>query len=165
MTRTTLFSAFSIILPLLLASCASNKSLVGEYFDLDTDLKIEFVVDADINPDDEGVASPLFVRLYELQSDKMIKKADFLDLYEQEKKVLGADLSAEPRRLKRFKPGENRTVNLVLDKKTLYVALYAEFMDFKEAKYKLVVPVVANNVFRNAARIRISGNRIILEDS
>jgi type VI secretion system protein VasD len=147
-----------------LAGCESNKSLVGAYFDLDTDLKIEFIAEADINPDDAGVASPVFIRLYELKSEKMVKRASFIDLYEQGPKALGADLVAEMRQLKRFKPGETREENFVLSKETFYIALFAEFLDYKESEFKLVIPVVANNVFRNTAKVRISGNRLELAD-
>ncbi len=148
-----------------LAGCQSDKSLVGGYFNLDTDLKMEFIVEAGINPDEQGVGSPLFLRMYQLKSSSMIDKADFIDLYEQDKKTLGADLVGEVQRLNRFKPGENRIELFVLDQKTKYVALYAEFLDFKESKFKLVIPVVTNNVFRNSAVIRISGNEILLNDA
>lgn len=147
---------------LLLHACQSNKSVVGEFFDFDTDLKIDFIIDADINPDEQGVASPLFVRMYQLKSDKMMAKADFIDLFEQDSQTLGADMIGDVRKLKRFKPGENRSEIFVLDKKAQYVALYAEFLDFKDSHYKLVVPVVINNVFRNNAVVQISGNRMIL---
>lgn len=155
-------SVLFVFMVLILTGCQSNKSAVGGYLDLDTDLKIEFFVDSDINPDDNGTPSPLFLRLYELKSDKMIKKADFIDLYEQDKKTLGADMIGDVHKLKRFRPGEGRIEHFVLGKNTYYVALYAEFLDFKESGFKLVIPVVANNVFRNSANVLISGNRLSL---
>lgn len=151
----------ALFLLVTLSACQTNKSLVGEYFDLDTDLKIEFIVDSDINQDELGIASPLFIRLYELKSEKMMKKADFIDIYEKDKETLGADMIGEVHKLKRFTPGQNRTENFVLEKSTQYVALYAEFFDFKESKFKLIFPVVANNVFRNAIKIRVSGNQLL----
>jgi type VI secretion system protein VasD len=158
----------TIVLLLLLvtiSACQTNKSLVGEYFDLDTDLKIDFIVDSDINQDELGIASPLFIRMYELKSEKMMKKADFIDIYEKDKETLGADMIGEVHKLKRFTPGQNRTEQFVLQKKTQYVALYAEFFDFKESKFKLIFPVVSNNVFRNSIKIRISGNQLLFNSS
>lgn len=146
----------------VLTACQSMNSAVGSYFGLDTDLQIDFIVDADINPDELDKASPLFIRMYELASKKMMKKADFIEIYERDKDVLGADLVAV-HKLKRLKPGENRTEHFVLDKKTHYVALYAEFLEFKESKYKLIIPVVANNVFRNSVTIRVAGNQLIFD--
>lgn len=156
---------FIILTGLLLFGCSSNKSVVGGYLGLDTDIKIEFVVDADSNPDELGVGSPLFVRMYELKSSKMMQRADFIDLYEQDKKILGADMVGDIRKLKRLAPGENRTEQFVLDEKTQFIAIYAEFLDFKGSKFKLVIPVVTNNVFRNSAVIRITGNQMFLNDA
>jgi len=146
----------------LLSACQSNKSVVGEFFNLDTDLKINFIVDADINPDEVGTASPLFVRMYQLKSPAMMNKADFIDMFEQDKTTLGADMIGDVHKLQRFKPGEDREEHFVLDSKTQYVGLYAEFLNFKDSKFKLLVPVVTNNIFRNSAVIRISGNGIAL---
>lgn len=145
----------------ILSACETMSSKVGGYFELDTDLQVDFIVDSDINPDESGNASPLFIRMYELKSPKLMSKSDFIDLYEGDKKVLGADFIVK-HELKRFKPGENRTEHFVLDKNTNHVAFFAEFLEFKDSKFKLVFPVIANNVFRNKVIIRVSGNEIIL---
>lgn len=155
--------AFIAIFLSLITACQTVNSSVGGYLNLDTDIEIELLVDADINPDESGKASPLFIRLYELTSNKMMDRADFIEIYERDKDVLGADMIAV-HKLKRLKPGESRTEHLVLDKKTNYVALYAEFLEFKEAKYKLIIPVVANNVFRDSVVIRVSGNQLIFNE-
>lgn len=145
----------------LASSCQSNKSTIGGYLNLDTDLKIDFLIEADTNPDEAGLASPLFIRMYELKSEKIIKKADFIDIYERDKEVLGADL-VDMHVLKHFEPGKTRSEVFVLNKKTKYVGLYAEFLEFKESKFKLVFPVVTNNVFRNSVTIRVTGNELRL---
>ena len=155
--------AFIAIFVSLITACQTVNSSVGGYLNLDTDIEIELLVDADINPDESGKASPLFIRLYELTSNKMMDRADFIEIYERDKDVLGADMIAV-HKLKRLKPGESRTEHIVLDKKTNYVALYAEFLEFKEAKFKLIIPVVANNVFRDSVVIRVSGNQLILNE-
>lgn len=165
--RSLKITSFTILLVGLfagLSACQSMNGAVGGYFGLDTDLQVDFIVDADINPDELGKASPLFIRMYELQSKKMIKKADFIELYERDKEILGADMTAR-HKLKHFKPGEKRTEHFVLSPETRYVTLYGEFLDFKDSKYKLIIPVVANNVFRNSVVIRVSGNELIFEDA
>jgi type VI secretion system protein VasD len=147
----------------VVSSCQSDKSTVGGFLDLDTDLKIEFLVEADINPDESGVASPLFVRMYELKAEKIMKKADFIDIFERDKEVLGADLVGM-HKLKPFRPGESRSELFVLNKNTKFVGLYAEFLDFKESSFKLVIPVVTNNVFKNSATVSVTGNELNLID-
>jgi len=145
----------------VLTGCTSINSGVGGYFDLDTDLAIEFKVSADINPDDNSRPSPLFIRMYEMKAKKMIKKADFIDLYERDKEVLGADMLAV-QKLKRLIPGEDREDNFVLSKNTLYVALYAEFLQYKNAKFKLIIPVVPNNIIATTVTVEVSGNTLKL---
>ncbi len=144
-----------------LVSCTSLNSAVGSYFGMDTDLQVEFVVDSDINPDESGRASPLFIRMYELKAPKAMRQADFIDIYERDKELLGEDMVAV-HKLKRFKPGESRTEHYVLNKDANYVAYYAEFLNFKDSKYKVIVPVVANNVFQSTATVRVSKNEIVV---
>ena len=147
----------------ILSACQSVNGAVGGYFGLYTDLEITFEVDADINPDELGKASPMYIRMYELKSKKMMKKSDFIEIYERDKEVLGADMLAV-HKLKYFKPGESRIEHFVLSPKTHYVALYGEFLEFKNSEYKLIIPVVANNVFRNSVVIRVSGNKLIFDE-
>lgn len=154
--------AFSLVLTILLTACQSMNGAVGGYFDLDTDLQIDFKVDADINPDELGKPSPVFIRMYELKDKKMMGKADFISIYERDKEVLGADM-IESHKLRRFTPGETRTEHFVLDKNSNYVALYAEFLEFRQSKFKLIIPVVANNVFRNSVTVHVSGNKLVFD--
>lgn len=154
-----------ILLPgFLLSSCTAVNGGVGGYLGLDTDLEIVFEVDADINPDENNKPSPLFVRMYELKTPRMFNKSDFIGLYEKDAELLGADLVAS-HKLKRLKPGEGRSDHFVLNKDTQYVALYAEFLKYKNAKYRLVIPVVQNNIVRTTAVIHISSNKIYSQDN
>lgn len=149
-----------LLVSMSLISCTSVNSKVGGMLNLDTDLLVTFNVDSDINPDEKNRPSPLFVRMYQLKSPKMFNKADFINLYERDKEVLGADLVTK-HKLKRFKPGESREELFVLDENTQFIGLYAEFLRYRNATYKLIIPVTAHNVIKNSATITISGNRII----
>jgi type VI secretion system protein VasD len=155
------FSGCLFVSMLLIAGCTTVNSKVGGAFNLDTDLKLEIIVDSDINPDESGTPSPLFVRLYELKATKLFERADFITLYENDKTAIGADLVAK-QELKRLAPGKNTTEKFVLSKDTQYVALYAEFYQYKDAKYKVVFPVSASNVVRNAIKVKISANNLVL---
>lgn len=142
-----------------ISACTSLNTKVGGVFKLDTDLKLAFKADADINPDDKKRPSPLFLRMYELKSTKQFEKANFIDLFERDGEVLGADMVAK-QTLKRLKPGDERTDNHVLKPETRYVGLFAEFLQYKDAKFKLIIPVAQTNVFASSATISISGNAI-----
>lgn len=143
------------------ASCTAMNTKVGGLLNFDTDLQLTFLVDADINPDDTNTPSPLFIRMYELKSPNMFNKANFIDLFERDAEALGADMVSK-QRLKHIEPGETREASFVLNKETKYVGLYAEFLQYKNSKYKLVIPVAQTNVISSDATIKMSGNRIII---
>ena len=140
-------------------ACTSLNTKVGGVFKLDTDLVLTLNADADINPDDKKRPSPLFVRMYEQKSTKQFAKANFIDIYERDAEVLGADMVAK-QMLKRLKPGDNRKDSFVLKPETRYVGLFAEFLQYKNAKFKIIVPVAPTNVFASTAVVHISGNTI-----
>ena len=143
-----------------LSACSSINSSVGGFFNMDTDLEIKFKVDADVNPDDERKPSPLFVRMYQLKSSKMFNRANFIDLYEKDKEVLGADMISA-QKLRRIKPGESRNENFVLNKDARFIGLYAEFLQYKKSSFKLLIPVVPTNVIGTSEKVLIAGNRLI----
>ncbi len=140
-------------------ACTSLNTKVGGWFKLDTDLVLTLNADADINPDDKKRPSPLFVRMYELKSTKQFAKANFIDIYERDTEVLGADMVAK-QMLKRLKPGDHRKDSFVLKPETRYVGLLAEFLQYKDAKFKVIIPVAPTNVFASTADVHISGNTI-----
>ena len=154
---------FGILLSLFLflTACTLLNNKVGTTLNFDTDLKMSFKVDSNINLDENNNPSPLFIRLYELNSPNMFSKADFINLYDRDKDALGASM-VNKQILKRLKPGEDSKLKLVLDKETKYVGLYAEFLNYKNSEYKLVFPVVANNVIRTSVKIHVSDNNIKL---
>ena len=132
-------------------------------FGADTDLTLSFTVDSDINPDEDKTPSPLFVRMYELKSTKLFKKANFIDIYDRDKEALGADFIAV-QKLKRLKPGEDRENSFVLNEKTRFVGLYAEFLNYKNARYKIIIPVTQHDVIGTSINIKVSGNRLLDAD-
>lgn len=140
---------------------APAKSPVGSMLKLDTDVRIKFSVAEDINPDEKQTSSPLVVRFYELESNIAFRQADFIGLFEQDDSILGKDLISK-RELVPILPGKSRTDRIVVNPKTRYVALFAEFYEYRNSKYKLVFPVTANNVVDNSVNIFIKDNQLVL---
>lgn len=145
------------------AGCSNVDSKVGGVLNLDTDLKLELYVAPSVNPDEKGNASPVFIRMYELKTPQLMEKADFISIYERDEEILGNDFIAR-QELKRLTPGETRSERFVLNPQTQYVALYAEFFQYKNANYKVIFPVKKNNVFRNRVEIHLAGSNITLKD-
>lgn len=153
------YACAGVILLVVLSACSTMNTKIGGLLNLDTDLDLKFTADANINPDDNNSPSPLYVRMYELKSDKLFKRADFLDIYERDKTVLGSDMIAK-HRLKRIVPGEHREKDYVLDKNTHYVGLFAEFQRYKNATFKVIIPVDPTNVVASTSAVHVSGNTI-----
>ena len=90
----------------------------------------------------------------------MFDRANFIDLYEKDKEVLGADMISK-QVLRRIKPGESRNENFVLDKNTNFIGLYAEFLQYKKSSFKLLIPVVPTNVIGTTEKVLVSGNKLV----
>jgi type VI secretion system protein VasD len=144
-----------------LASCTAVNTKVGSFLDLDTDLKLSFAVDKNVNPDDSKVSSPVIVRMYELKSTKAFENANFIDLYERDSEVLGKTMITQ-QSLKPIQPNENRTARFVLSKGTKYIGLYAEFLQYENAKYKVIIPVAETNVVSSTAKVQLFENKMVI---
>ncbi|UZJ44265.1 type VI secretion system lipoprotein TssJ [Marinimicrobium sp. C6131] len=142
-----------------LAACANQESRVGGMLKLQTDVRLSIDAHADINPDHSNEPAPVVLRLYELTAEQAFADADFVRLYERDSAVLG-DTLVRRRQLPGVAPGETRNRELVLDAKTRYVGIMAEFYQYERAAYKVVVPVTARNVFREVIKLKISGNQL-----
>lgn len=160
------YAVLALILPalLVLSGCTKVNSGVVGRFDLDTDLKLILDVGKNINPDEKHSASPLYLRLYELNSDKVFARLDFLELYENDSALLGKDLIAK-QELDAVLPGVSREEQFVLNPDTRYVGLLAEFYQYKGSKFKVVFPVTPKNVFENKVRVEIVDNKLILRST
>lgn len=150
-------SLFSLLIVGVVAGCATPQVPVASG---DTHVTIAINVAADINPDEDNQPSPLFIRMYQLRSDELFNSADFLDIYERDKDILGADLLRKEE-LKAMIPGQNHLETFVADKQTRYIALYAEFFRYKNSNYKVVFPVTADHAADNQITISISANNMV----
>ena len=160
MKRISWLKSITIVVTIAaMTACTSLNTKVGGVFKLDTDLHLSLKADADINPDDKKRPSPLFLRMYELKSTKQFEKANFIYLYERDSEILGADLVAK-QTLKRLKPGDERTDKFVLKTETRYVALFAEFLQYKDAKFKIIIPIAPTNVFASSGTVYLYGNTL-----
>lgn len=143
------------------SGCQTVNSGFGGMLDLDTNVTLHLEVESDINPDERSRPSPLYLRFYQLKDKKIFERADFVQLYEQDEETLGKDFISK-QRLKLVKPGEGRSEKFVLEKDAKYIAVYAEFFKYRDATYKIVVPVTSKNVIRDSVKVKISGNQLRL---
>lgn len=154
----------TIVLLSTMSGCTRVNSGVVGMFNLDTDLKLVLDVGSDINPDEKHSPSPLYLRFYELSSDKVFERLDFLELYENDTSLLGKDLIAK-QELEAVLPGVSRQELFVLNPETRYVAVFAEFYQYKNSQFKVVIPVTSKNVIENKLRIYITDNKLMLRSA
>lgn len=153
--------AMQLMTALLTISLLSGCQTVGKTLNFDTDLNLIIKSAANINPDDSAKPSPLFVRFYQLKSKDLFENANFIDLYERDQEMFGADILSK-KELKRLTPGENREENFVLNPETQYIALFSEFLKYDESEYLVIVPIQTNNVFKDEVVISITSNTMSL---
>lgn len=151
---------FCLILMLVICGgCSRLHTKTGSMLGLDTDVKIVFDVEKEINPDEKHTSSPLYIRFYELSADQRFSQADFLDLYQNDEQLLGDELLAR-RELSALKPGGSREERFVVSPDTRYVALFAEFYQYRNARYKVIFPVTPHNIVRNSIRVQIKDTKM-----
>jgi type VI secretion system protein VasD len=93
--------------------------------------------DASVNPDASGRSLPVVVRFYRLNSDVSFMGSEFFALFDDDKKVLAADLIARDEY--ELLPGESQTLELVLPPEVRFVGAIAAFRDIRNATWRAVV--------------------------
>jgi type VI secretion system protein VasD len=99
---------------------------------------------ADVNPDRNGRASPLMVRIYELRSAGVFENSDFFTLLEQDRAVLGSDQIA--RWEYQLEPGESMNLDATFQMGSGFVGVVAAYRDIAHARWRAIEPVEPNSV-------------------
>ncbi len=143
--KQTFFPIFAGLMMVLVSSCSTVGGVVGR----DTTVTLDIRTAIDINPNEDGRASPVILNFYALENERQFEQEDFIALYQDPDSVLGRDLIFTTK-FKEFTPGEERTESLVVDDRTRYIGIMAEYIRYEDAATKIVMPVDANtgNKFR-----------------
>jgi len=124
--RDCLLAALGGCTLLLSAGCASKEIV--------TQLSLNLATSADVNPDANGRASPLTVRLYVLKSSSTFTSADFFSLYDKESATLGADLVQREEAL--LRPGETKKFDFALKSDARIIGVAAAYRDLDRAHWR-----------------------------
>lgn|GEM_PF-986084 len=140
-------------LVLAVAACQTTRRT------LNFDTSVELAVDTrdNVNPDNDGRASPVVVRVFMLADDRQFSREDFLNLYENAESRLGKDL-IDTVVLKEFAPGEQRIEALPLKPEVRYVGLLAEFVRYQAADALMLLPITDHK--KNEYRVTLADTRI-----
>jgi type VI secretion system protein VasD len=121
------------IISLLIIGCSSTPQPTNVPFAVQFDLS----VGKQINPYGGVNSHPIVLRLYQLRQPGVFSSADFLDIYLDDRKTLGASL-IDVKYLEPIVPGEN-SLTLDVQRDTRYVGVFAEFADYKDAQSQALV--------------------------
>ncbi len=122
----------SLLLGLLLAlSACSSDDLPPP-----TDLQLTLVASEEINPQGDGAAAPLVVRLYQLADSGAFMEKSFFELYDDPVKALGADLLA--RREYVVTPGSRSDDAVSGPPEVRYIGVIGAFRDIDNAQWRIL---------------------------
>jgi type VI secretion system protein VasD len=92
----------------------------------------------DTNPGPDGRPSPIVLRLYLLKSDAAFINADYFPLFDDEKRVLGADLVS--REEQELIPGQTVSVEVPFTTETRFIGFAGGYYDTGRATWRAVTP-------------------------
>ncbi|WP_239692653.1 type VI secretion system lipoprotein TssJ [Microbulbifer mangrovi] len=136
-----------------LAACQTTRRTLN----LDTSIALAVEIENDVNPDSDGRASPVVLRVFMLADDRQFSREDFLNLYENADSRLGKDL-IDTIILKEFAPGEQRIEQLALTPEVKYIGLLAEFVQYQDADALMLLPITDHK--KNEYAITLEGTRM-----
>jgi type VI secretion system protein VasD len=119
---------------------------------------VTMIAAAVVNPDPSGRASPVVVRLYQLKSDVSFQNAEFFALFDDEKKVLAADLVARDEF--ELAPGERKSIELMLPPEVRFFGAIAAFRDIRNSTWRALVPVAKKGLGKVKVTADKTGIRI-----
>jgi type VI secretion system protein VasD len=91
---------------------------------------------ADVNPNPEGRASPVHVRIFQLKEPGAFMDADYWALVDKEQATLGASLLQ--RQEQDLVPGEKKEFELKIDPEAHVLGVMAEFADYRNAVWRTI---------------------------
>lgn len=105
----------------------------------------QLTVAPNVNPDHQGRASPVVVKIYQLKDAGAFSEADFFSLYDEGEAVLGDDLiSVEERELQ---PGVNYDYSASVAPEASYIAVIAAFRDIEKAQWRVITELPEKGFF------------------
>lgn len=104
------------------------------------EVQLNVMVDKQVNPDPSGRASPLVIKIYELNDKLAFETKDFFSVYDGSDKELAQAIIKQKEY--QVNPGHEIHQALVASPKTNYVAIVAAFRDIEVAKWRSIAKVV-----------------------
>ncbi|ROS00035.1 type VI secretion system protein VasD [Sinobacterium caligoides] len=146
----------AILISLVTTSCTKTRSMLN----LDTVASFEIEASDNLNPDHDGRASPLTLRIYKLSDNRQFSREEFIDLYRNANQLLGNDL-IDTIVLKELVPGEQRVETIELSSEVRFLGILAEYSQYEKSRNVISVPIVAHS--KNKFELLTQEDAIVLK--
>lgn len=127
----------SICLTLVFVVGLSGCQTIYQFFPPSTDL--HFRIDKVVNPDAQGKASPVVVKIYSLASATTFLSKDFFTLYDNPKAVLKTDLLKKTEF--EFVPGKRLNYKIQFSPAAQYIGVVVAYRDIENARWRAIAKV------------------------
>ncbi|MHA7776854.1 type VI secretion system lipoprotein TssJ [Roseibium sp. M-1] len=102
-----------------------------------TPIKVQLQADTFINPNENGDPAPVVVRVYQLKEVTAFQNAEYFDLADNDKKVLGGDLIGVQEY--ELAPGKSQDYNRDISSEATHIGVIASFRDIDSAQWRDVI--------------------------
>ncbi len=126
------FFIFKLLILMLLSGCAT----ISEPEDKTILATLAVIADPNLNPAVDGRASPIVIRIYQLNQTARFDNSDFFALYENDQAVLADELQV--RTELEIKPDEKYRNQLEIKPDTRFIAVLAAFRDLDNSQWKAI---------------------------
>ena len=157
-TRSTVLSLSVLLIFMGLALPGGNASS-ADTDTAGTRLELTLVGGPTLNPNTQGHASPVIVRIFDLASTVAFEKADYAGLFEHPGESLQHDILAQEEVV--LRPGDTQEHNRALPPAVEALGVAAAFRDLEHAAWRLTVPIKPGK--RNFILIDLDQSRIRLD--
>lgn len=114
-----------------------------------------------LNPDADGKASPVVLRIYELREQTGFVGADFFALFDKEQTTLAADLVRKQELV--IRPGETKTLKIEPDSDTRMLGFFAAFRKLDNAGWRSLAVLSAHQ--NNVVVLKLDGTALTASTS
>lgn len=124
-------------------------------------LDVATVASSNLNPDSDGRASPLVVRIYALRALAEFERSDFFSLYEKDEQILAADLVKRDEMI--LKPGETITLKREFAPDVQFIAIVGAYRDVERSTWRATLALPPGATGTLAIKADAKGVSLALE--
>ena len=146
-----------LIFHLFLAGCGGEPAVQPPPPPTMVDIRVESGANA--NPDNNGLASPVQVRIYTLRGASGFNAADFFAIYDREQATLGGDLIDKQELL--LKPGESQKITLQPADQAHVLGFFAAFRELDTARWRATADIQAHQT--QQLTVKLNNNQLTVQ--